>query len=73
MKKREPETTLSGIPRVEGVAPETPSQHVRNALTILIAAGDMQGNPADGVKIDADDFSMITARLWRAIRQLETQ
>lgn len=70
---REQETTLSGIPRVEGPAPETPQQDVRNALTLLIASGDMQGNSPKGVHLSADDFQMITARLWVAVRQLEAR
>jgi hypothetical protein len=63
--------TLSGIPRVEGVAPETPQQDIRNALTIIQANFEMSGN--DGLHLTHDDVTAVMLRLQLAITKLERQ
>lgn len=66
--------TLSGVPRVEGVAPETPAQDVRNALAILHAAAIGWIGPRfdfDRVAYDRADFNAIIARLNTAVTKLE--
>lgn len=69
--------TLSGIPRVAGVAPETPAEDVRNALAILRLVGQWRGelpeNRALGEHyvIARADYEAITARLETAVTKLE--
>jgi len=69
--------TLSGIPRAEGPAPETPQEDVRNALAILRLAGQWTGKLAEQpllgshLKIARADFDAIVARLTLAVSKLE--
>lgn len=70
--------TLSGIPRVEGVAPETPAQDVRNAMTLLSVAEqwtrDFSGKVVEQrVQLDREDFDAIWERLNRAVAKLESR
>lgn len=59
----EPETTLSGVPRVVGVAPEGPAEHIRNALAILTLNGE------GGLALQ--DVEAVAARLRTALAQFE--
>lgn len=61
--------TLSGIPRADGPAPETPQEDVRNALAIIQANFEMSGD--DGLHLSHDDVTAVMLRLQLAVSKLE--
>lgn len=66
--------TLSGVPRVEGVAPETPQEDIRNALAILINNGvPHEDNVQSASLLDysAADIAAVIRRLNNAVYKLE--
>ncbi len=60
--------TLSGVPRVQGVAPETPQEDIRNALAIFGVSASWSGAH---VVIDRSDYDAAIARLNLAVTKLE--
>ncbi len=63
--------TLSGIPRVSGQPPETPAQHIRNAMQALSLWQEQQPDKV-AVCIPWADFEALYARLAHAVMLLET-
>lgn len=52
---------------------ETAAQHVRNAMTVLGCAHQLNASDNGGVFISAPDFVLVWERLDRAVRMLENQ
>lgn len=65
--------TLSGIPRAEGDAPESPAQHVRNAMTVLDLCRQLQPANSTAVVVPNDEYEQLWARLARAVMMLESR